>query len=86
MFESAEIGRSIELSAVALPASVAAEATERARDYYTRYAVDLAWRALKERNLRSSLAQIREARKLSSTGAVVQAVGRLWANNRRLRQ
>jgi hypothetical protein len=80
----AEIGRSIELSASSLQPSLVAEATKRARENYTKYAVDLAWHALWARDLRSSLAQIREARKLTSSVAVAQAVGRLLARAARL--
>jgi len=41
--------------------------------------VHLAWNAFRERDLRSSLAQIRAARKLSSTVAVAQQIGQLLA-------
>ncbi|MGH7786222.1 MAG: glycosyltransferase [Candidatus Binatia bacterium] len=75
----AEIRRSIELSAPLLPPAMAADATRRARANYTTYAVNLAWRALQAHDLRASLAQIREARKLTSGIAVAQAVGRLLA-------
>lgn len=70
----AEIGRSIALSAAILPPAVAAEATRRARLNYTRYAVDLAWQALAARQLRTGLAQLREARRLSSTRVVAGAL------------
>lgn len=80
----AEIRRSIELSESTLQPSMAAEVTEKARQNYTRYAVVTAWRALMERDLRSSWAQIREARRLTSTLAVVREVGRLLARGRRI--
>jgi glycosyltransferase involved in cell wall biosynthesis len=76
----AEIGRSIELSVSLLPPSVAASATSRARDYYTEYAVLMAWRALTEGDLRSSLAQIRNARGLTSTVKVAREIVRLCAH------
>lgn len=75
----AEIRRSIDLSAPSLPPAVAADATRRARANYTTYAVELAWRALTERDLRASLAQLREARKLTSSVAVARAVSRRLA-------
>jgi glycosyltransferase involved in cell wall biosynthesis len=75
----AEIRRSIELSAPLLPAALAADATRRARATYTTYAVEMAWRALQAHDLRASLAQIREARKLTSGIGVAQAAGRLLA-------
>ena len=80
----AEIRRSIELSQGALPPSVAASATRRAREYYTRYAVITAWRALEERDVRSALAQIREARKLTSGFTVAQEIARLLSSAFRL--
>jgi GT2 family glycosyltransferase len=72
----AEIRRSIELSAAALRPALAAEVSRRARHVYTRYAVITAWRALREHGVRASLAQIREARKLTSTLAVLREIGR----------
>jgi glycosyltransferase involved in cell wall biosynthesis len=87
----AEIGRSIELSASLLPPSVAASATRRARDYYTEYAVLMAWRALADGDVRSSVAQIREARGLASTARVTWEIGRfagysLWRARAEQRQ
>jgi hypothetical protein len=75
----AEIGRSIELSESALPPSIAVATTRRARANYTRYATGLAWRALAQRDLRSTLAQLRAARRLTSTCSVAQEIGRLLA-------
>ena len=75
----AEIGRSIELSESMLPASIAAATTRRARQYYTQYAATMAWRALGERDLASTVAQLRAARRLTSTLAVAREVGRLLA-------
>lgn len=72
----AEIRRSIELSASDLRPAIAAEVTKKARQNYTQYAVLTAWRALLERDLVASLAQIREARKLTSSLAVALAIGR----------
>ena len=63
----AEIRRSIELSEPLLDAAIASDVTRRARATYTRYAVRSAWRSLKERQLMSGLAQIREAGKLALT-------------------
>ena len=75
----AEIRRSIELSEASLPPAIGADVTKRARETYTRYAVVTAWRALMERDLPASLAQIREARGLTSSLAVALAIGRLLA-------
>ncbi|HZS34174.1 MAG TPA: glycosyltransferase [Methylomirabilota bacterium] len=73
----AEIRRSIELSAPLLPPAVAPGVTRRAREVYTRYAVQSAWRALRAGGLRASLAQLREARRLTSARGVAVAVTRL---------
>jgi hypothetical protein len=73
----AEIGRSIALSESTLPPSIAAATTKRARAYYTRYAVRMASRALAERDLRASAAQIRQAMKLTSPFAVLREIVRL---------
>ncbi len=73
----AEIRRSIELSASLLPPAVAAAVTRRAREVYTRYAVQSAWRAFRAGDIRASLAQVREARRLTSAGGVAVAVTRL---------
>ncbi|MEO8604988.1 MAG: glycosyltransferase [bacterium] len=73
----AEIGRSIALSESLLPPELAAATSRRARQNYTRYATDLAWRALAQRDLQSALAQLCAARRLTSTLAVAQALGRL---------
>lgn len=75
----AEIGRSIELSESMLPPSIAAATSRRAREYYTRYAATMAWRALGERDLGSALAQLRQARRLTSTVAVAREVAHLLA-------
>ena len=72
----AEIRRSIELSATVLHPGLAAEVNRRARQTYTTYAVTTAWRSLCARDLRASMAQLREARKLTSTLAVARAIGR----------
>jgi glycosyltransferase involved in cell wall biosynthesis len=72
----AEIRRSIELSAAVLPAAIAADVTRKTRATYTKYAVTTAWRALLARDLRATIAQIRGARKLTSTLAVALAIGR----------
>jgi cellulose synthase/poly-beta-1,6-N-acetylglucosamine synthase-like glycosyltransferase len=47
----------------------------QSRRYYTDYAVVMAWRALLQREFSASLAQIREARKLTSTTSVMMAIG-----------
>jgi GT2 family glycosyltransferase len=79
----AEIRRSIERSEALLPAAVAAEVSRRAREGYTRYAVACARDAFVEGHVRSSLAQLREARRLTSGLAVAAAIGRLLAPARR---
>jgi glycosyltransferase involved in cell wall biosynthesis len=73
----AEIRRSIELSGAVLQPATAAEVDRRARQAYTRYAVVTAWRALLEHDVLASLAQIREARKLTSTLAVLLAISKV---------
>jgi hypothetical protein len=82
----AEIRRSIELSGSLLPPAVAVDVTRRAREVYTRYAVVSAWRAFIEGDVRSSLAQIREARRLTSSRAVAVAISRLLDGARRERR
>ncbi len=72
----AEIRRSIELSASILQPAIAAEVNRRARQTYTKYAVTNAWRSLLGRDLRATVAQLREARKLTSTLGVALAIGR----------
>lgn len=67
----AEIRRSIELSEAMLDPAIAANVTRRARATYTNYAAVSAWRSCRERDFRSGLAQIREARKLSSARALI---------------
>lgn len=80
----AEIRRSIELSASELRPAIAAQVTKRARQKYTQYAVLTAWRALLDRDVIGSLAQIREARKLTSSIAVLLAIGRFLPQARRV--
>ena len=75
----AEIRRSIELSERALPAGIAAAVARRARRWYTTYAVMTAWRAFAQRDVRGGLAQIREARRLTSSLAVARALCRIVA-------
>lgn len=75
----AEIRRSIELSAATLPAAIAADVTRRTRENYTRYAVLLAGRALRERDLVAGVAQIREAARLTSAWTVALVLCRLLA-------
>lgn len=78
----AEIRRSIELSAATLPPALAATVDREARRNYTRYAVINAWRALRQRQFVAGFAQLREARKLSSTLATIRAIGRLLVYDR----
>jgi glycosyltransferase involved in cell wall biosynthesis len=80
----AEIRRSIELSAAELRPAIAAQVTQRARQQYTQYAVLTAWRALLDRDFAGSLAQLREARKLTSSAAVLLAIGRFLPQARRV--
>jgi hypothetical protein len=67
----AEIGRSIELSEALLSPAIAADVTRRARATYTNYAAVSAWRSCRGGEFRSGLAQIREARKLSSARRLI---------------
>lgn len=73
----AEIRRSIELSASVLQPTIAADVSRKARQTYTQYAVTNAWRALLARDLRATVSQLREARKLTCTLDVALAIGRL---------
>jgi glycosyltransferase involved in cell wall biosynthesis len=82
----AEIRRSIDLSAVLLPEDISAAVTRRARENYTRYAVTHAWRALLQRDVPACYAQLREARKLSSTLTMVREIGRLVPRAHRIRR
>jgi len=70
----AEIARSIALSEVALPAAIAATTARRARERYTRYAAGLAWGAVARRDVRAALAQLRGARRLTSTRTLAHAI------------
>jgi glycosyltransferase involved in cell wall biosynthesis len=70
----AEIRRSIELSESLLEPAIAADVSSRARDSYAKYAVAMALRALRRREVASGIAQLREARKLSSIPSVLSAV------------
>jgi glycosyltransferase involved in cell wall biosynthesis len=79
----AEIRRSIDLSERLLDPSIAVDVSRRARMRYTTYAVKSAYQSLKQRDVASSLAQIREARKLSSTSAVAAAIRQLVGDVRR---
>lgn len=80
----AEIRRSIELSEASLPAAIAADIGKRARVTYTKYAVTTAWRAFAERDLVAGLAQIREARRLTSSFAVAAGLCRFLAGIERV--
>jgi hypothetical protein len=73
----AEIGRSIALSEGLLPAAVAAEVTRKTRENYTRYAVTEAWRALVRGEVRGAAAQLREGRRLTSTGVLLRELAGL---------
>ena len=55
----------------------------RARRTYTRYAVLTAWRALMANEYAASFAQVREARKLTSTLAVCIEIGKFLPRARR---
>jgi hypothetical protein len=81
----AEIRRSIELSEAQLDPAMAAAVAMRSRRYYTQYAVVMASRALVHRQFAASLAQIREARKLTSTIAVMTAIGGVLSHALRVR-
>jgi glycosyltransferase involved in cell wall biosynthesis len=81
----AEIRRSIELSGAALQPDLAAMVSKRARQAYTKYAVLTAWRALRAHEYAASFAQVREARKLTSTLSVLLAIGRFLPGARRVR-
>jgi hypothetical protein len=78
----AEIARSIELSEPMLPPSLAAATTLRARRNYTRYAAEMAWQALAEGDPKAALAQLWQARRLTSTFAAVREFGRLMLARR----
>lgn len=80
----AEIRRSIELSRSTLPPAIAVEVTRQTRKTYTRSAVVSAWRTLMAGDLASSWAQIREARRLTSSVAVALAIGRFLPRARRV--
>jgi glycosyltransferase involved in cell wall biosynthesis len=80
----AQIGRSIELSHGALPPAIAADVTRRTRRNYTRYAVESAWRTLMDGDVASSWAQVRAARRISSTAAVALEIGRFLPRARRM--
>jgi glycosyltransferase involved in cell wall biosynthesis len=70
-----EIRRSIETSKAYLPAAAAADMARRAQDYYTGYAVNRAAQLLLiERDAGASLVQLREARKIRSSTAVLKAM------------
>jgi cellulose synthase/poly-beta-1,6-N-acetylglucosamine synthase-like glycosyltransferase len=80
----AEIRRSIELSASSLDPAIGADVSRRARANYTRYAAVTAWRAFMDRDLVSGFSQLREARKLTSTSAVIAAVAQVIRRARRI--
>jgi len=77
----ADIRRSIELSEACLPAAIAADVSRRARTTYTAYAVRMAWRAFKAGHPGASLAQLREASKLTSASGTISAFARLVADS-----
>lgn len=81
----AEIGRSIEISKSYLPAALADRMSRQAREYYTWHAVHNAGQLLFfERDLLSTLAQLREGRKITSSAMVVKKIVELaletWRN------
>jgi glycosyltransferase involved in cell wall biosynthesis len=73
----AEIARSIELSEGLLPPSIAADVSRRTRENYTEHAVTVARRALRDRDVAASVAQLTEATKLTSTLGLLKAAGRM---------
>jgi hypothetical protein len=80
----AEIRRSIELSEHVLDPAIASDVSRRARIAYTHYAAVTAWRAFMDRDVLGSLSQLREARKLTSSFAVLAAVAHVLRRMRRI--
>lgn len=85
----AEIRRSIEVSQSYLPPAIAAEVLERARKFYTKHAVCVARQLLfTEHDVRATIGQLWEARKMSSSTMVVKAIVKLamktWQARRRM--
>jgi hypothetical protein len=72
----ADIRKSIELAERWLEPAIAADVSRRARISYTGYAVNSACGAFLSGDVASGLAQIREARRLTSTSAVAWTMGR----------
>jgi GT2 family glycosyltransferase len=82
----AEIRRSIETSKSYLSAAKATDMACRAQDYYTSYAVTRAAQLLFiARDARAALAQLREARKIRSSTAVMKAIIKLSVKTLRAR-
>ncbi len=85
----AEIRRSIETSQAYLPPAIAEDTTRRAREYYTRYAVQYAGDLLfDEHDMQATIAQLWEARNLSSSSGVMKSFAKLamkrWRQRKRI--
>jgi glycosyltransferase involved in cell wall biosynthesis len=78
-----DIRRSIETSESYLQPAVAAAVTERARNYWTKIAIRNAGHLLfLERDLGGTIAQLWQARKISSSSLVVKLIVKLTRENR----